>query len=52
MIARFGPASGYISQLILGFGIGSGAVGGSSNLPKLDFSRPANSGLIAALRRF
>ncbi len=53
MIARFGPVSGYISQLILGFGIGGVAVNGAAgNLGKLDFSYSANSGLIAALRRF
>jgi hypothetical protein len=49
--------SGYISQLILGFGIGADGVGGNGasgvgTAGKLDFSHPANGGLIAALRRF
>lgn len=55
MIARFGPMSGYISQLVLGFGVGGGSIGSqgaAAGLGKLDFSRSANSDLIVALRRF
>ncbi len=56
MIARFGPVSGYISQLILGFGIGVSALGSGegagASMGKLDFSQPATSGLIAALQSF
>jgi len=56
MRARCSSVSGYILQLILGFGIGVGSIGdagvGGGNPGNLDFSYPANGGPIAALRRF
>ena len=49
---RFNPVTGLVTQLVLGFGIGSTVAGIVGSPTTLDFSRATNSSLIPALRRF